>query len=77
MEDKVVFKWNSIVCYEETYVNGKSEGIKVISKFVTEPKEQKATYSKKPVIISKVTTPKVVKTVKQFVSSSDAEVVSR
>jgi len=48
---KITFKWNSIVSYEETYIDGKSQGIRVISKFTTEPKEQKNKYSKKKPVI--------------------------
>ena len=44
---KQIFKWNSVVSYEETYIDGKSQGIKIVSKFTTEPKEQKQKFSKK------------------------------
>jgi len=62
---KTVFKWNSVVSYEETYIDGKSQGIRVVSKFTTEPKEQKQKYSKK----KKKTT--------QFTDSGEATVETR
>lgn len=37
-----VFRWSSIVTYEEVYIDGVPQGIKVVNKFHSQKKEQKS-----------------------------------